>query len=76
MPEDVDSQQKSINNNLIDFVRSAARLRIEMFVPESSMSFEDSTVSVEEAVDALLTLNEEESASSNKNIEHSFNRSN
>jgi ubiquitin-activating enzyme E1 len=69
--EDADSQQKSINNNLIDFVRSAARLRIEMFLPETSMSFEDSNVSVEEAVDALLTLKEEKLASSNKNIEHS-----
>ena len=57
--DNVDSQQKSINNNLVDFVRAAARLRIEMFLPVGS-SAEDSTVGTEEAIDAFRNLSKDD----------------
>jgi len=55
--DDVDSQQRSINNNLVDFVRSAARLRIEMFSP-AGLSSQQSIVGVDEAIVALRTPRE------------------
>lgn len=55
--DEMDSQQRSINNNLVDFVRAAARLRIEMFLPADSAP-EESMVGVDEAVDALLAPRE------------------
>jgi ubiquitin-activating enzyme E1 len=59
----VDAQQSTINNNLVDFVRYAARLRIEMVVP-NGLSPGESNVSIEEAIDALLNSRGKESTSS------------
>ena len=49
----VDAQQRAINSNLVDFVRYAARLRIEMVMP-NGLSPVESSVSVEEAILALI----------------------
>jgi ubiquitin-activating enzyme E1 len=59
----VDAQQSTINNNLVEFVRYAARLRIEMVSP-NGLSQGESNVSIEEAVNALLKSGGKESISS------------
>jgi ubiquitin-activating enzyme E1 len=57
-----DAQQSTINNNLVDFVRYAARLRLEMVVP-NGLSPGESNVSIEEAISALLQSRKKESIS-------------
>lgn len=57
----VDAQLSAINSNLVDFVRYAARLRIEMVMP-NGLSPGESTVSVEEAIVALIKSRGKDSA--------------